>query len=62
MTPGRAENNPLVINNISNIAPNSDNETPHPNNNEKNRKRRGSMISNQNILLSILNLYFILFI
>lgn len=52
MTPGRAENNPLVINNISNITPVSDNETPVPNTNNKNKKMRGSMISNQNLLLS----------
>lgn len=53
MTPGRAENNPLIINNISNITPVSDNETPFSNNNNKNKKMRGSTISNQNILLSI---------
>jgi hypothetical protein len=52
ITPGKGENNPLVINNISNITPVSENDTAVPNTNAKNKKMRGSIISNQNLLLS----------
>lgn len=61
ITPGRADNNPLVINNISNITPVSDNETPLPNTNNKNKKMRNSIISNQNILLSKYLFFFLKF-
>jgi hypothetical protein len=57
ITPGKREENSMILNNISNITPipeEAENFTPNEKESKNNKagKRKSSLLSNQNLLLS----------